>query len=50
MACYIIVKLGIKEEFDVKWVLWASIYTCLGIVQATVVMVTLYGWHGTRPL
>ena len=33
----------IKEEFDVKWPLWASVYTCLNIVQATVTMAVLYG-------
>lgn len=33
----------IKEEFDVKWPLWASVSTCLEIVQATVIMAMSYG-------
>lgn len=32
----------IKEEYDVKWPLWAFVYTCLKIVQATIIMATLH--------
>ena len=28
----------IKEEFDVQLSLWASVYTCLETVQATVII------------